>query len=257
MQYVTFGASVAGPSHEAEGLPCQDAWLTELCEAHWNIIAVADGAGSAARSEEGARAAVSNAVATIRTFILGSCGVSADEVESLLPHFIREGVVGARRGVEQKAIELKCPLEDLASTLILVLSYNDTVVAAQIGDGGVVATTCDGLVVISEPEQNEYANETTFVTSSTWESATRISTLIFKVAAVAAFSDGCQRVALTKSSGHFVPYSGFCSPLFKYASAIVDGGVASEDLKSLLQSAKLSDVSEDDKTLVVAVMRQE
>jgi hypothetical protein len=56
------GTSVRGASHEKDGLPCQDAQASRLIDPDWVALAVADGAGSAAHSELGARAAVARAV---------------------------------------------------------------------------------------------------------------------------------------------------------------------------------------------------
>jgi serine/threonine protein phosphatase PrpC len=56
------GASVVGVSHVAHGTPCQDAHAHRLLPGGLLAVAVADGAGSASRSDEGAKAAVEAAL---------------------------------------------------------------------------------------------------------------------------------------------------------------------------------------------------
>jgi serine/threonine protein phosphatase PrpC len=250
MPYSIFGASVKGASHLAKGSPCQDVWVGERVDASWSVIAVADGAGSAERSDVGAFVAATSAVASIKTTIEG------DSLQAWEPaRLAREAVIHARQELEKKALELTCALKDLASTLIVSLIHHDTVTTAHIGDGGVIVATATGLVLASGPEETEYANETTFVTSEDWESELRVSETLAGVVALAAFSDGCQRAALEISEGRLAPYARFLEPLFSYASTTTDLPTLAEDLRLLLSSSKLSDISDDDKTLVIGVSR--
>src|SRR4051794_8566077 len=59
MTWTALGDSVAGTSHRARNCPCQDAFRFRVfgSVAEWLVIAVADGAGSAAHSEIGANLA--------------------------------------------------------------------------------------------------------------------------------------------------------------------------------------------------------
>ena len=52
------GASVRGTAHEKDDTPCQDAHDYRLLPNNTLLVAVADGAGSADRSAEGAALAV-------------------------------------------------------------------------------------------------------------------------------------------------------------------------------------------------------
>ena len=61
-----FGSSVRGPMHYENGLPCQDASAFDIIHPHSVVIAVADGLGSAARSDVGAEAAVRGGCAYLR-----------------------------------------------------------------------------------------------------------------------------------------------------------------------------------------------
>src|SRR5438045_2719653 len=53
MVWAALGDSVAGTSHRARGVPCQDAFRFSAF-GEWLVIAVADGAGSASHSDVGA-----------------------------------------------------------------------------------------------------------------------------------------------------------------------------------------------------------
>src|SRR5262245_27666782 len=70
MLWATLGCSVVGTSHRARSVPCQD--VSRVCAfgpgSEWLVIAVADGAGSASRSEVGAAAACVEFVRLITTF---------------------------------------------------------------------------------------------------------------------------------------------------------------------------------------------
>ena len=46
MSWMVFGASVRGPDHEREGLPCQDAWACGATE-ETTAVCLCDGAGTA------------------------------------------------------------------------------------------------------------------------------------------------------------------------------------------------------------------
>jgi predicted FMN-binding regulatory protein PaiB len=72
-----------------------------------------------------------------------------------------------------------------------------------------------------------------------------------------AFTDGLQRAALKKSAEGYSPFNGFCEPIFSFASEVSDIGEAEVEIAQLLSSKKLSDNSEDDKTLVIAVLGNE
>jgi hypothetical protein len=46
-----FGASVIGPLHIQNDIPCQDAYVYEILSSGWGLIAVTDGLGSASKSD--------------------------------------------------------------------------------------------------------------------------------------------------------------------------------------------------------------
>jgi hypothetical protein len=241
-----FGTSVVGPLHVQLNIPCQDACSFRPLPCSAAAIAVCDGLGSASKSDVGARLAANAAVETAQNMLVDP-ELSGAEI-------VRTAVLAARRSLEAKAAEDQCPLRDLACTIIIVVARKDQLVAAHIGDGAVVALTENGLQLVSGPGESEYSNEVTPLTSSQWEETLRLSSVINDVRCVAVFTDGCQRAAFRKSANGIEPFQRFFGPIFEYANELPDPTEAGQEIHALLTSTKLCENSEDDKTLVVAVL---
>lgn len=247
--YSIIGASAIGPLHVVNNTPCQDACAFEVFPSGYGVVAVADGLGSASKSEIGARMAVDNAVHAVREVVAKRVNEEID-----LGDTAKMAVFSARKILEEKADELQCKLRDLACTMIVVVMHKDSAVVAHVGDGAVIVNTKEGLKLISGPEDSEYANEVTPLTSKDWELYLRVSSVVPYVVGVMAFTDGCQRAALRKSQDGLTPFDGFCEPLFSYANDVKDLKEAEDDIKELLLSKKVCENSDDDKTLVIATL---
>ena len=63
------------------------------------------------------------------------------------------------------AVRLDCELKDLASTFLCVALTEESFFAAHIGDGVIGAERDGELEVVTAPDNGEFANVTTFVTS--------------------------------------------------------------------------------------------
>lgn len=250
--YSIIGASAIGPLHVMNGTPCQDACAFEVFHSGHVVIAVADGLGSASKSEIGARVAVDAVVHTIK-----ECVSESVNEEIKLDDVAKTAVFSARKTLEKKADELQCKLRDLACTMIVVVMHKDSAAVAHVGDGAVIAKTKEGLKLISGPEDSEYANEVSPLTGKDWEFSLRVSSVVPYVRGVMAFTDGCQRAALRKSQDGLTPFDGFCEPLFSYANDVRDVTEAEEDIKGLLLSKKVCENSDDDKTLVIATLKKQ
>ena len=130
MHWVCQAASVAGSAHESRGTASNDAFSTAVVGGT-AIIAVADGAGSAIQATVGATLAVQTAISHL-TAALGDAGrLGATEVNS--------AVELARTSVIKYAEEFELASADLACTLLLCVANEHEVIAAQIGDGAIVA----------------------------------------------------------------------------------------------------------------------
>lgn len=237
-------ASVQGTSHAKAGKPCQDAYSLALDE-DTLLVAVADGAGSAPHSEIGASAAVSAAVDYLMW-------VDPDEHTGYRLHRAFEAAYDA---VLSEAERLNCDVRELASTLILVLATPTEVWAQQIGDGAVVVRCMDGsLTTLTSPRNGEYPNETTFLTSEDAVDEAQQVMIPYSSDCVAIFSDGLQPIALNLANGE--PHAPFFEPLLQFASQMTDLSSGTEQLEKFLSSPRVAQRTDDDLTLVLAVLQK-
>lgn len=245
-----FGASVVGPLHVKLNLPCQDACAYGVSRSGSLTIAVADGLGSAAMSQTGARVAVDSAID------LAMKALDADaEEETALDEIVRDGVAAARTAIECYSARESCRLRDLACTLILAVVRKDRLAIAHIGDGAVVVETVAGLSIMSAPGESEFTNEVVPLTSSEWEKQLRIVSDGSPIKSIAVFTDGCQRAAFRRTGDVLKPFAGFFNPIFAYARGLTDVAEGVKEIEDLLASQKVCENSDDDKTLVIGLLR--
>lgn len=245
-----FGVSTIGPGHIVKDIPCQDSCSYKVLPNKLGIIAVADGLGSALMSDVGSKIAVETAISEAVKIIDENNDI---DFEVGLLHTAKS----ARDALESYAEKNECNLRDLACTLIVVFYSNENAGVAHIGDGGVVAKTKNNLTLVSQPGESEYANEVVPLTSNNWEKNLRIVSNIPDIEMLAVFTDGCQRASLLKTKDGFEPFEQFFDPLFEYALNVDELDQGNSDVEELLSSKKLSDNSEDDKTLVILVAKGE
>lgn len=133
------------------------------------VLACADGAGSASHSDEGA-AFVCQRVSTLLCEHLSSGALSLID-ETLVRSLLRQ----TRAELEQLAAERECEIGDFACTILLSVIGETHSIWAQIGDGAIVLSRADAdCRVVFWPQQGEYANVTTFLTSRNWETALEV-----------------------------------------------------------------------------------
>jgi hypothetical protein len=225
------GASVIGTSHQSRRSVCQDAHAFRALDDGTVILAVADGAGSASRSAEGAAAAVEAAAEFLSRNLCLTDALSA-----------------ARCAVEQLASE-DAAIEAFATTLLLVAITASEIAIAQIGDGSIVVQHRDGsLDVLTEASRAEYANHTTFLTApDALAEAAFASRPADGVRGVAVMTDGMQMLAVRHDNNQAFP--AFFTPVFRFAAdpSSNDAGVA-----EFLMSSAVNSRTDDDKTLVLA-----
>ena len=248
---MVFGAKVIGSSHMGGNIPCQDAFQYEMVDYGRGLIVVADGVGSASLSEIGAQTAVAAVAGYLKSALQGIKSLVQE-----LPLLALNAMTVARDSLEGKMTELGCGLSDLACTLIIVILYERKAIVAHIGDGAVVMRCDNEFIIASLSEDSEYTNEVIPVTSSQWEKSIRISKVFEGVELVAAFTDGCQRAVLKKGTDGIIPFKGFFEPLYLYAEGVAESEIGDKNIKELLISKKMSESSDDDKTLVVGIYQK-
>lgn len=208
------------------------------------LVAVADGAGSARRAEEGSRRAVEASTTYVAARIEKALPETEGEVQSLL----MSALDAARMALVELAGDE--PLAELSTTLLLTLVTRSWLSSVQVGDGAVVCRERSGTFdVLSVPGDDEYLNETTFLTSPNALSATHCVTIPSSdITGVAVLSDGLTLLALRYSdnTAH--------APFFEHMFSFAEQPDASEiELREFLGSERVCERTDDDKTLVLAV----
>lgn len=149
---------VCGRSHEKSSTPCQDKTFHSTMN-NVDIIALADGAGSAKLSHYGAKTVIESASEFIsNNFDELVNNEDGKQVKIKILNYLLENL-------KNKSIELSCDIKELASTFLIVAIKKDIFLISHIGDGVIGYLKGDKLKIVSKPENGEFANTTTFVTS--------------------------------------------------------------------------------------------
>jgi hypothetical protein len=240
------GASVQGTSHLKRDVPCQDAHAYRCLAGGVALLAVADGAGSAERSHQGAQWAVDRAIAGLEAALEQALPQDETAWESLLVDVFRQ----ARDAILQHATAGELPPRIFATTLTCAVLADGWLVTGQVGDGVVVAQTEDGeLFPAVQPQRGEYANETYFLTLEDALQRVVVQTFARPIAALALMSDGLTRLAMNVVE--YTPHRPFFEPLLTFAARMDQEPEARAQLEALLASERVCARTDDDKTLVL------
>lgn len=188
-----------GRGHLSENIPCQDK-TSALVEGDTVVVALADGAGSARHAEEGAE--------TVTSFLCSHLAqnfqVYWDESEGAVAKV--NLMTALRQSLQEKAEELSCTLQSLASTLLVVALRGEDFLLAHVGDG-VIGYEKDGVLsVATHPQNGEYANSTLFATSHSAEKHLRfIKGTLTGITGFVLMSDGTQQSLYHRKEGHLAP----------------------------------------------------
>jgi hypothetical protein len=249
-------ASVAGTSHDKNGSPCQDAGSCRVVEASQGgpiLLAMAsDGAGSARRSEEGARLAVA--------LFLDEFGEACRErgINAIDRPFILAWLTKLRRRIWARAARAGTRAGDYACTALGAVVAEDRAVFFQIGDGAIVISArqdAGAYEWVFWPQHGEFANTTNFVTQRDAGRALEIEMHMGAIDEVALFTDGIERLVLDLSAK--TAHAPFFRPLFGWLAGTQPPAVSetSPALLHYLASKQVCDRTDDDKTLIMATRR--
>jgi len=204
-QWHVAGVSATGISHQKAGAECQDTWAVSQAvhPARLEVVTaacVSDGAGSVDKAFAGAKLttfAVSNWLCEHFTSALK---LSQDQIR-------QSCLAPVRRLVRRAAKRAGYSPNEYAATLVAVCVGSDGAwLALHLGDGGIIGRFGNRVLVVSQPEKGEFANETWFVTSSDALEHLRIYGSPFnpelcKPTGFVIFSDGVENSLLDRRTG--------------------------------------------------------
>jgi Protein phosphatase 2C len=249
-------AYTRGTSHLIDDLPCQDRALSKIIIGGDGqevfLGTVADGAGSACRSEYGAGIATRLILKKFEEFFERG-GILTALSKTVIEHWITQisdqiGELANEEGLSRR--EYACTL--------LVVAVNPTEgLFFQVGDGAIVIRAGENYHPVFWPMTGEYANSTYFITDIS--SAKQLQFEIINdrpIEDVALMSDGLQGLALqfaTKTA-----HTPFFRPMF--TRLIEEGNPGSSEilsaaLEKFLDSESVCSRTDDDKTLILSTCR--
>lgn len=248
MSWRVVASSVEGVSHIESGVPCQDAHGHRLMPNDTLLAAIADGAGSARLSQEGARRAVATCIESL--------AVAVQDVEHWSQKALFDALLGAfsdaRSAIVAVAASESQKISEFATTLTCAVVTPDWLAVGQIGDGMAI-TRADGgpLSTVTHPHKGRFVNETQFLTRDHALEYVDIIVRRQRIRQLALSTDGLVNVATFHPD--YRPSRDFFSPLFSFATKATNGQLAEHRLGQLLRSDRISKGTTDDKTLLVAI----
>jgi hypothetical protein len=246
------GASRRGKLHAHEGTYRDDEFAFGMRD-DWNLIAVADGAGSHKLSRVGARVSTEAAITAMRASLANFGQGETPDYVADLRGAIRAGFKAAHQRVNEEAQQRGIPVRDLSATLLLaahgpVLRYTSSIptflATGQIGDGMILMVGQDhSLHLIGEANKGYYSGETIFLPGTTpndWENHTLVQQ-IEQPLMILVMTDGV--------ADDLVPYQRQAPTLVKAIENVF--GERQPDLALLETIGYEKRDSADDRTLVV------
>lgn len=240
----------AGTSHIQARTPCQDNCFIQVIANGTGeevLIAIAaDGAGSAARSQEGSELACEAA----GTFFVDR--FSDHPGRQVLVEDAVACLEEIRATLHRVSLGANASMREYACTLVGAVVTRDLALAFQIGDGALVFGDCGAMFPVFWPESGEYANMTHFVTDE--EALLRLQAKVCPPPEeVAVLTDGLQRLALVYATRE--AHAPFFEPMFRVlrgTGCLDDCDPLNGYLEAFLESGAVNERTDDDKTLVLA-----
>ncbi|WP_209428473.1 protein phosphatase 2C domain-containing protein, partial [Pararhodobacter sp. SW119] len=160
-----------------------------------------------------------------------------------------------RGRVAGKAKDLNLPTRELATTVTIALASRSHTFIVAVGDSPCVIHDGTQWLAPIWPMRGEYANQTFFITQDpipSWDCAL----IEAKIDRLAILSDGIDKLVLRDRNREvFAP---FFDGIFKSLGGHETVGrnrALSLDLKAFLASSRVNELTDDDKTLIVATRR--
>lgn len=246
-------AASRGTSHDATGTPCQDDCYVDVIPSKSGeavlVAAVADGAGSATRSEIGSGIACASLIASMAETLRDS--EAADLDRDVVESWLRDALAD----IVARAVQEDLTQRNFACTILGCVIGVQSAVFFQIGDGAIVVDDGGGLRPVFWPDCGEYANMTRFLTDDGFAEHLMFCEVEGRIEEVALFSDGLQRLALVFAER--TAHTPFFEPMLQTLRAEPAGPAETLvfPLLRFLSSAAVNARTDDDKSLVLATRR--
>ncbi|MDR1560575.1 MAG: protein phosphatase 2C domain-containing protein [Clostridiales bacterium] len=145
----SYGVTVCGPAHEAEGIPCQDAHETAKLPDGAAVGAVADGLGSEKHSGMAAELAV--------RIVTRHCAkhIKADMGDADILRVLRDSFRIAQNAIEAEAGKKNFDLDQCDTTLTVAVLSGGRLYYGHSGDSGAIALTENGLYLKVTEQQRD------------------------------------------------------------------------------------------------------
>ncbi len=248
------GASVTGTSHTKSGQPCQDAHAYREV-AGCALMVVADGAGSAERSAEGAQCASQAALTALTRALAGGWPAARDA--DVWRDLFAAAYASAKAELETLAAAAGLPARAFATTLLCAALSDQGLAVAQLGDGVAAAFAANSnpnnggdWFLAAQPQRGEYANETYFLSQADALQHMEIAIYSEPVRALALMTDGLLRLVLNSQRQ---PHEPFFRPLLTFGVEVDDAAQGNGQLAGFLASERVCARTDDDKTVVLAL----
>lgn len=244
------GVAVRGLAHHRNGLPCQDkvAWRS----ANRPILVLSDGAGSAAVSELGAAALVSGVSRFLMSLedALSLWLDSENETALSLASIWSARLLSHAQGLLADLAETeRRKLQDVRSTLQVVVVGAANTFWWQVGDGAIVLQSSDGLRALGDAGTNkgEFANQTCFVDTATAQDLQFGLVPTEQILGVALMSDGGAEKLVAHDG------SQVAARLGKWLSILADGLMSPDKLAVAFHEPPMWERTNlDDRSIVLA-----
>ena len=226
-----------GRGHVKDNIPCQDKTYC-IQEKNKVVIALADGAGSAHLSHEGAlvitKFICEDLMANFECYFSNNDGVDVK----------RELGKKISQTIEIKSKELGCLPSDLASTLLVVAIQNDQYILLHVGDGVIGYSKNNELKVASEPENGEFANTTVFTTSKDfWKTMRILKGFLGPIDGFVLMSDGTEASLYNKRNRKLADVIGRIMETLRYIPSWKVEAQVTRSFETVIKNATTDDCS--------------
>jgi len=251
MKWKYFCASIKGTSHQKTDSLKQDSCSVnniEINNENYLVIAVADGAGSAKKSDVSSKYICSLFTKKTHRWLK----------DNKLNTFTRE-IVSEWFNDFQKVLNRLVKLykldsiRDFATTFLFAILSEDCNVFVQIGDGIIAVDFGNGLDCVFQPQNGEFLNTTRFATEQDAIDIFMYEVVNEPILKIAMHTDGIEQIGFDFAKQK--PFNPFFTPFFNALENSETIGAQenlSKQLANFLNSDRVNSKTDDDKTLVIA-----